>query len=69
MDENEITSGTTELDIDGTGCGTWRATNGFRWKQKEVSMLSGTAINIYELQQMWQSNNGEEKWEAVPYVD
>lgn len=50
-------------------CSTWSATNQLRWKQKEVNMSDGTAMNISELQQMWRSDKGEDKWEAVPFVE
>ena len=32
-------------------------------------MADGAAMNINELQQMWQCDKGEEKWEAVPFVE
>jgi hypothetical protein len=31
-------------------------------------MGNGTAVNINELQQLWRSDIGSEKWEAVPFV-
>jgi len=58
-----------QLDIGGVVCSTWHATNQLRWKQKEVNMADGTVMNISELQQMWQCDKGEEKWEAVPFVE
>ena len=71
MDENTITVETAQL---GTGVAwntwnTWVLTSQLRWKQKEVNMIDGTAMNISELQQMWQGSNGEQKWEAVPFVE
>lgn len=48
---------------------TWHATNQLRWKHKEVVMIDGTSMNISELQQMWKSSSGEQKWEAVPFVE
>lgn len=62
---NEI----TQLGIGGVVCSTWHLTLQLRWKQKEVNMMDGTAMNISELQQMWQGSNGEQKWEAVPFVE
>ena len=47
----------------------WSLTPQLRWKQKEVDMADGTVVNTSELQQMWRSNSGEEKWEAVPFVE
>ena len=69
MDENTITVETAQLGIDGVVCSTWFLTPQLRWKQKEVDMTNGTAMNINELQQMWQSDTGEQKWEAVPFVE
>ena len=69
MDENTITVETAQLGIGGVVCSTWCATNQLRWKLKEVNMMDGTAMNINELQQMWQSDNGEQKWYAVPFVE
>ena len=69
MDENTITVETAQLGIGGVVCSTWYATNQLRWKQKEVNMMDGTAMNISELQQMWQGDKGEQKWEAVPFVE
>ena len=68
-DENLNTEETAQLGIGDVVCSTWRATNQLRWKQKEVNMGDGTAMNISELQQMWRSDIGEEKWEAVPFVE
>ena len=48
---------------------TWFLTPQLRWKLKEVNMMDGTAMNINELQQMWQGSNGEQKWEPVPFVE
>lgn len=50
-------------------CSTWNATSQLRWKQVEVDMGNGTAQNISELQQMWQSDTGEHKWEKIPFVE
>ena len=47
---------------------TWTCTNQLRWKQVEYNMGNGTAVNINELQQLWRSDIGSEKWEAVPFV-
>ena len=47
---------------------TWTCTNQLRWKQVECNMGNGTAMNINELQQLWRSDIGSEKWEAVPFV-
>ena len=69
MDENTITVETAQLGIGGVVCSTWFLTPQLRWKQKEVDMTNGTAMNINELQQMWQSDTGEQKWEAVPFVE
>ena len=68
MDENKITVETGQLGID-VAWNTWVLTSQLRWKQKEVNMIDGTAMNISELQQMWQCSNGEQKWEAVPLVE
>ena len=59
----------SQSGIGGIVCSTWHATNQLRWKQKEVNMMDGTVTNISELQQMWQSDKGEQKWEAVPFVE
>ena len=48
---------------------TWACTNQLRWKQVECDMGNGTAMNVNELQQMWQGSNGEQKWEPVPFVE
>lgn len=69
MDENTIIVETAQLGIGGVVCNTWYATNQLRWKQKELNMVDGTAWNISELQQMWQNDKGEQKWEAVPFVE
>ena len=69
MDENTIILENAQLGIGDVVCSTWYATNQLRWKQKEVYLLNGTAKNINELQQMWQGDNGEQKWEAVPFVE
>ena len=69
MEETTITVETAQLGIGGVVCSTWCATNNLRWKQKEVNMIDGTAMNISELQQMWQSSEGEQKWEAIPFVE
>ena len=68
MDENTITVETAQLGT-GVAWNTWVLTSQLRWKQKEVNMIDGTAMNISELQQMWQGSNGEQKWEAVPFVE
>ena len=47
---------------------TWTCTNQLRWKQVECNMGNGTAMNISELQQLWRSNTGSERWETVPFV-
>ena len=44
----------------------WYVTNQLRWKQINIDTLDGSAMNIRQLQQMWQSDKGEQKWEAVP---
>lgn len=67
MEEISKNNETTQLDIGGALCSAWFLTPQLRWKQKEVDMADGTAVNTGELQQMWQSSNGEEKWEAVPF--
>lgn len=67
--ENLNNQETAQLGIGDVVCSTWHATNQLRWKQKEVNTMDGTAMNISELQQMWQSDKGEEKWEAVPFVE
>ena len=69
MEETSKNSETTQLGIGDVVCSTWYATNQLRWKQKEVNMIDGTAMNISELQQMWQSDKDEQKWEAVPFVE
>lgn len=69
MEENTITLETAQLGIGSVVCSTWHATNHLRWKQKEVNMMDGTAMNISELQQMWQSDKGEQKWKAVPFAE
>ena len=48
---------------------TWCATMQLRWKLIEVNMSDGTAQNVSELQQMWQNDTGEQKWERVPFVE
>mgnify|MGYP000343689687 FL=1 len=67
--ENLNNQETAQLGIGGVVCSIWYATNQLRWKQKEVNMIDGTAMNISELQQMWQGDKGEQKWEAVPFVE
>lgn len=69
MEETSKNNETAQLGIGGVVCSTWYATNQLRWKQKEVNMIDGTAMNISELQQMWQGDKGEQKWEAVPFVE
>ena len=69
MDDNTITVGTAQLGIGDGVCSTWLLTPQLRWKLKEVDMMDGTAMNINELQQMWQGSNGEQKWEPVPFVE
>ena len=69
MEETSKNNETAQLGIGDVVCSTWRATNQLRWKQKEVNMCDGTEMNISELQQMWRSDIGEEKWEAVPFVE
>ena len=69
MSETSKNNETAQLGIGCVVCSTWYATNQLRWKQKEVNMIDGTAMNISELQQMWQSDKGEQKWEAVPFVE
>lgn len=69
MDDNTITLETAQLGIGDVVCTTWFLTPQLRWKRKEVDMTDGTAMNINELQQMWQCSNGEQKWEPVPFVE
>lgn len=69
MGETLNTKETAQLGIGGFACSTWCATNQIRWKQKKVNMMDGTAMNISELQQMWQGDKGEQKWEVVPFVE
>lgn len=54
MDTEETSKNneTTQLSISSVVSHTWYATNQLRWKQKEVNMIDGTAMNINELQQM-----------------
>ena len=68
MDDNTITVETAQLGTGGMSS-TWFLTPQLRWKLKEVNMMDGTAMNINELQQMWQGSNGEQKWEPVPFVE
>jgi len=44
----------------GTGASNWSMTNNLRWKK---------IGNSKELQQMWQSNMGLQKWETIEMVD
>ena len=67
--ENLNTEETTQLGIGDVVCSTWHATNQLRWKHKEEIMIDGTVMSISELQQMWKSDIGEEKWEAIPFVE
>lgn len=67
--ENLNNQETAQLGIGDVVCSTWYATNQLRWKHKEVDMMDGTAMSINELQQMWQSDKGEQKWEAVTFVE
>ena len=69
MEETSKNNKTAQLGIGAAVCSTWYATSQLRWKQKEVNMIDGTAMNVSELQQMWQSDKGEQKWEAVPFVE
>ena len=69
MEETKKQDETAQLDIGTVVCSTWCATSQLRWKQKEVNMMDGTAVNINELQQLWKSDTGEQKWEAVPFVE
>lgn len=69
MDDNTITLETAQLGIGDVVRTTWFLTPQLRWKRKEVDMTDGTAMNINELQQMWQGSNGEQKWESVPFVE
>ena len=69
MEETSKNNETAQLDIGGVVCTTWFLTPQLRWKLKEVDMMDGTAMNINELQQMWQGSNGEQKWEPVPFVE
>lgn len=67
--KNETLETTAQCAIQNVVGGTWCATMQLRWKQVEVDMSNGTAQNISELQQMWQSDTGEQKWEKVPFVE
>ena len=69
MEETSKNNETAQLGIGGVVCSTWCLTPQLRWKRKEVNMMDGTAMNIHELQQMWQGSDGEQKWEAVPFVE
>ena len=69
MDDNTISVENTQLGIGDIVCTTWLLTPQLRWKLKEVDMMDGTAMNINELQQMWQGSNGEQKWKPVPFVE
>ena len=69
MDDSTTILETAQLGIGDVVCTTWFLTPQLRWKRKEVDMTDGTAININELQQMWQGSNGEQKWEPVPFVE
>ena len=47
----------------------WTATMNLRWK-KTGKMTYGMFANPdVELQQMWRSDKGEEKWERIEHVD
>lgn len=61
-------SNSSSITVQNSFSQTWTATNQLRWKLVECNMGNGTAMNINELQQMWQSDTGEQKWEAVPFV-
>lgn len=67
--ENLNNQESAQLGIGDVVRSTWYATNQLRWKQKEVDMMDGTAMSINELQQMWQNDKGEQKWEAVPFIE
>ena len=67
--ENLNTEETTQLGIGDVVCSPWHVTNQLRWKHNEEIMIDGTAMSISELQQMWKSDIGEEKWEAIPFVE
>ena len=69
MTRETIKEQVEQLGIGGVVCNTWFLTPQLRWKRKEVDMTDGTAMNINELQQMWQGSNGEQKWEPVPFVE
>ena len=60
-DSSSVTANNTVIE-------TWTCSNQLRWKQVEYNMGNGTAVNINELQQLWRSDIGSEKWEAVPFV-
>lgn len=68
-DGNQPNSENANCAIQNVVGSTWCATMQLRWKQVEVDMCNGTAQNISELQQMWQSDTGEQKWEKVPFVE
>ena len=69
MKETSKNKETVQQGIGDVVCTTWFLTPQLRWKRKEVDMMDGTAMNINELQQMWQGSNGEQKWEPVPFVE
>lgn len=68
MKKDSLNSNSGVITTGFSSFSTWTITNKLRWKQVECNMGNGTAMNINELQQMWQSDTGEEKWEAVPFV-
>ena len=61
-------SNSSSITVQNSFSQAWTATNQLRWKLVEFNMDNGTAMNINELQQMWQSDTGKQKWEAVPFV-
>lgn len=58
-----------QINQEGISFEYWTVTTKLRWKQKEISMGDGSATLISELQQLWQSNEGNVKWEPVPFVE
>ena len=47
----------------------WKSTHNLRWKSVAVDTENEFSERVNELQQMWISIAGEEKWEKVPFVD